>query len=202
MRHVVVVLILAAAAVLAWRIQATRAAGGAMHAREVAARAMADKILRAEEQRRLDLKKLGASNPTGPTRYAPYEFLSGLVSEQRVDGLRAVAAGEREVFFADGYLFHVRLLNRLDRPLPRPSPELSLEPQLGEKFELWAWPADADDVSLAVFFGSQGMLLLQGENGSYAGVDARPEDVVKPIKQIQNGPNDTWIEVAEIPRNE
>jgi hypothetical protein len=46
------------------------------------------------------------------------------------------------------------------------------------------------------------MLLLQGENGSYAGVDARPEDVVKPIKQIQNGPNDTWIEVAEIPRNE
>jgi len=195
LRHVLLAVVVAASLLLAWRVRELAKSGRALHAREVAARAMAERILRAEESRRLD--------PPADARLKPYEFLGALVSERRIDGLEPVASAERDLWRAGGYLFHVRLLNRLGRPIPRRPADSQAEPGLGSDFELWAWPAERQDVVLALYFGSDAGFLLQGENGAHAGQDAHPEDAsatspAREVERSESGATREWITLADI----
>jgi len=193
MRHAVLALLVAAALLLAWRIRALATAGEELHERELAARGMAERILRAEEERRI--------RPPADAVRKPYDYLGTLVAERRIDGLAPVAGGDRERFVAGGYVFHVRLLNKLGRPLPRPPADGS-DGGLGLDFELWAWPADAGDAALPLFFGSDAGYLLQGDNGAHAGLDARPEDVAvhpaREVERVPGGATDQWIVLKNI----
>jgi hypothetical protein len=191
LRHTVLALLAATALLLAWRIRALENAGRALHDKEVAARALAERILRAQEERR--------RNPPAGARIAPYEYLSALLEERRVGGLTPLPDRDRELFAAGGYVFHVRLLNKLQRPLSRRPDDPGSEPGLGNDFELWAWPADPADSVLALFFGSDAGFLLQGDNGVHAGPEARPESVLdNPARKVeaQDGKTQEWIVVA------
>jgi hypothetical protein len=191
LRHTILALLAAALLLIAWRVHALRDAGRELHRQEIAARGVAERILRAQRERR-------ASPPPRAT-IAPYEYLSALVAEGRVDGLVPVDADpHRELFRAGAYLFHVRLLNRLGRPLPRRPADPAAEPGLGNDFELWAWPADPGAGVLPVLFASDAGYLLQGDNGSFAGPEARPEDVTPgPLQVLEarspRGATDQWI---------
>lgn len=192
MRHAILALIAAMALLLGWRVSSIGAAGRRLHDKEVAGRAMAEQILRAEIARQ--------KSPPPGARIAPYEYLSTLVAERRVDGLEPVTVADRDCWRAGAYLFHVRLLNKLRRPLALPPADPGQEPELGQRFELWAWPADPEDVALALFFGSQSGYLLQGENGNAAGHDARPEDAGTPMQKLsaETGANDDWITLLNV----
>ncbi len=197
MRHVVLILVALLVAALAWRVRSFAKDGDGEHQREVAARQLAEQLLRAEEARRL--------TPPGDSAIAPYGFLANLVAERRVTGLVRVAATDRDLWSAGGYVFHVRLLNQLGRPLAAPPADPASEPGLGLKFELWAWPADAASTTLALFFGSQAGYLLQGDNGAHAGLDARPEDAfsespLREVEQSRDGAGDQWITLVNIRR--
>lgn len=194
MRHGIVLLFCLLGLAIAWRVAAVFAAGDAMHQREVAARHLAAAIVRAEFER---------AGPA-PAADSPrsYAFLSTLVAEGRLNGLTAVAGGERELYRAGGYFFHVRLLNPLRRPILRPPTDAASEPGLGLDFELWAWPAERHETTLALFFGSDAGLLAQGDNGRFAGARARPEEVSpSPTRLLEDDPDGAgsrWIVVEQV----
>jgi hypothetical protein len=182
-------------ALLAARVGCVRRDGLDRHAREVAARSQCERIMRALEARRLA--------PPAAARFAPYEYLSELVRERRLPELESRSEPERDVWSADGYLFHVRLLNRLGRPFPRPPADPAIEPGLGADYELWAWPEDEGDAVLALFFGSDAGYLLQGDVGAYAGLDARPETASNesPAHEIASsgsGAAGRWVTIGNI----
>ncbi len=200
MRHTIVVLVALAVALLGWRIAAVVASGREQHAREVAARAIAERILRAQKERATGRSRAPGDDPIGP-----FAFLSTLVDEKRVDGLvRVATSAERDLWRNDHYVFHIRLLNKLGRPLARRPERPEEEPGLGSEFELWAWPLDRKATSLALFFASDSGMLLQGDNGAFAGWRARPEDV-SPLPPVTlerdpelDGAGDQWIVVADV----
>lgn len=203
MRHTIVVLVFVALALLGWRVAAVVASGHAQHAREVAARAVALRILAAEKERFAERAR-GAPAP-GSDPLGPYAFLATLVAEKRVAGLVQVAASEeRDLWRNDHYVFHVRLLNKLGRPLAKRPERPEEEPGLGAEFELWAWPLERRSTSLALFFASDSGMLLQGDNGAFAGWRARPEDVqeLPPVTLEKDpeldGAGDQWIVVADV----
>jgi len=195
-RHGMWLVVVGIAALIAWRVCAVVASGHDLHAIEVAARAKASEILRAELAR--------AAAPPPDAAIAPYEFLATLVAEGRVSGLTRVAGGARDLWRAGDYLFHVRLLNKLDRPLLRPPDDLRAEPGLGLKFELWAWPAERHQTSLALFFASTSGFLLQGDNGLHAGTRARPEEGdASPVRDVEAAPGGAgkhWITLEQAAR--
>lgn len=195
MRHGIVVLTLLVVALIAWRVRSVFASGHELHDLEVTARARAAEILRAELAR-------AAEPPVAGTLH-PYEFLETLVAEGRLHGFERVAGVERDLWRSGGYVFHVRLLNRLSRPIVRRPADLATEPGLGGDFELWAWPADPRWTTLALFFGSDAGWLLQGDNGSHAGERARPEDEEgrSPSAEVAASPRgagDQWIVVETL----
>ena len=196
MRHTILALLAVSLLLIAWRVHALYSAGREIYLQEVAARGVAERILRAERERR--------SRPPPRAAIAPYEYLSTLVAEGRVDGLVPVVDPNRELFRSGAYLFHVRLLNRLGRPLPRRPADPSAEPELGNDFELWAWPAEPAAAVLPVLFASDAGYLLQGDNGTFAGPEARPEDVTPGPMQILDpvraprGATDQWIKLLQI----
>jgi hypothetical protein len=193
-RQGIVVVAASLALALLWRVQSTFSAGTASHRSELAARELATSILKAEIER------------AGPAPEADgdrcYAFLSTLVAEGRVRGLERVEAGEREVWRGGDYLFHVRLLNPLRRPILAPPADAGAEPGLGLDFELWAWPAERRATTLALFFGSDAGFLLQGDNGLHAGLRARPESAdPPPSRLLENSPagaNSRWVAVAQV----
>ena len=193
MRHLLLALIAAAGLACAVRIRMLLSAGLELHSLEVAARARCESILRAEEQRRLA--------PPAKARFAPHEFLSALIDEGRLADFERVEGGGRELYRCGGYLFHVRLKNRLGRPIA--APPAAPEPGIGLDFELWAWPADPEETTAALFYGSQAGFLIQGDNGRFGGVEACPEEgaAQNPLRQIDAAPNessDRWVKVASI----
>ena len=192
MRHAILVLIAAMALLLGWRVSSIGAAGRRLHEKEIAGRAMAEKILRAELARQ--------QSPPPGARVAPYEYLSALVDERRIDGLERAVVADRDCWRAGAYLFHVRLLNKIGWPLAMPPAEPAKEPEFGQRFELWAWPAESADVALGLFFASQGGYLLQGENGKFAGPQARPDNGGSPLQKLNEmtGANDDWIMLKKV----
>jgi hypothetical protein len=194
MRHALLACIGIVVLGIAWRVHELFVAGGALHAKEVAARELASRILRAEIGRR--------DAPPASARFAPYDFLDALVAEGRVSGLERVAGADRELWRTRDYVFLIRLLNKFKRPFARPPTDGRPEPGLGADFELWAWPADPRDVALAQFFGSDAGFLLQGDNGSFAGPEARPEEasLASPLQQFGNerGADRDWITLESV----
>ncbi|MSR47438.1 MAG: hypothetical protein EXS13_10300 [Planctomycetes bacterium] len=194
MRHGIQILFAALVIAIVWRVAAVAAQGRAQHEREVRARSLAERILEAQFER------AGKEPKSGTPR--SFAFLGRLVDEGRLLGLERVVASERDLWRAGDYLFHVRLLNQLDRPIVREPADPSSEPGLGLEFELWAWPADQHSTSLALFFGSDAGNLLQGDNGTHAGLRARPEDGSPSpqnllLEEVPDGANSTWIVVRQ-----
>jgi len=197
LRHAILIPIALVAALIAWRIGREVEAGRARRAKEVAARAVMESILRAEEERRL--------HPPAVSNGAIYGYLSELVAEGRLPGLTPLADPRVEIFRAGDYLFHVSLLTRLNRPLRLPPPDRAAEPRFGARFEAWAWPAEPGDSQLVLYFASTGGTLLQGENGIAAGPGDFPGDRFSSENPLQEhergGARDTrWIEVFALTR--
>ncbi len=196
MRQGIVVVALLLVLTLLWRVQSVFSAGAASHRSEQAARELATVILRAE------LERAGGA-PTADSDRC-YGFLATLVAEGRVRGLERVEAGERDVWRGGDYLFHVRLLNPLQRPILAPPADVAAEPGLGLDFELWAWPAERRATTRALFFASDAGYLLQGDNGVHAGLRARPESSDPPpsrlLESAPGGANGRWVAVAQLRR--
>ncbi len=187
-------LVFVALALLGVRIATVVASGAALHQSEVAGREMAQRIVVAELKRRADAP---AGDPI-----TPYAFLSTLVAEGRLTGLLPVAHGkERDLWRNESYVFHVRLLNKLGRPLTSRPERPELEPGLGANFELWAWPFDRKHTTLSLFFASDVGALLQGDNGVFAGIGARPEEVQplppRTLEKELDGAGKQWIVVSD-----
>jgi hypothetical protein len=193
MRHTLVVAIVAAALLIAWRVRSVLLDGRRLHEVELAGRATAESIQDAEES--LRRAKAGTSGAN-----TPYEFLAQLVAEGRVHGLERVADSERDVWRGGGYLFHVVLPNQLGRPIGKAPSDPTSEPGLGGTFQLWAWPADRDEPVLALYFANSSGYLLQGDNGSFAGLDARPEEAgASPVQQLDTKvANSQWIALRRV----
>ncbi|MBM4014641.1 MAG: hypothetical protein FJ293_06730 [Planctomycetes bacterium] len=193
MRRGIVVVALLLVLTLLWRVQTVFSTGAAAHRSEQAARELAGAILRAQFDR------AGAA-PSADTARS-YAFLATLVAEGRIRGLEPVAGGERDLWRGGDYLFHVRLLNPLQRPILAPPADAAAEPGLGLDFELWAWPAERRATTGALFFASDAGYLLQGDNGLHAGVRARPESVDPPpsrlLESAPGGANQRWVAVAQ-----
>lgn len=196
MRHASWIACLVVALLVGVRVAALRREGEALRADEVAARAVVERIFAAEIGRS---RAPPAGDPIGP-----FAFLSTLVAEGRLAGLAPVAAaGERDVWRAGDYLFLVRLLTPLGRPLARRPDDPSREQRLGSDFELWAWPVNRSKSSLALYFASDAGQLYQGDNGRFAGPSAHPESGDPPSKRLQTDPDladDDWIAVASLAR--
>ncbi|HET6163201.1 MAG TPA: hypothetical protein VFG37_06005 [Planctomycetota bacterium] len=198
MRYAILVPIALVAALIAWRIGGQLEAGRVRRAKEVAAREVMESILRAEEERRL--------HPPAGANGAIYAYLSGLLSEGRLQGLSPVSDPRLEIYRAGDYCFHVSLLTRLNRPLRVPSDPGTAEPRFGARFEAWAWPAEPGDSQLVLYFASTGGTLLQGENGMSAGPGDFPGDRFSsenPLQQHERaGGRDTrWLEVFALTRS-
>lgn len=207
MRHAILLPIALVAAVLAWRVEALIDRGRSLHATELAARAVMESILRAEEERRLHPPAGGSSR--GNSSAAPtdqiYGYLSDLIAEGRLSGLTPVPDSRIERYRAGGYCFHVSLLNKDKRPIRLPPTDRATEPRLGVRFEAWGWPADPGDSQLVIYFASTSGTLLQGENGTGSTTGDFPGDgftTESPLQQHErDGERDMrWIEVYELER--
>ena len=197
MRHTILIPIALVVALVAWRIGRQVDAGRVQRAKEIAARGVMEAILRAEEDRRV--------HPPAASNGAIYGFLSELVAEGRIGGLVAQPDPRVEIYRAGDYYFHVSLMTKLNRPLRLPPEDRSAEPRLGTRFEAWAWPAEAGDSQLVLYFASTGGTLLQGENGVAAGPGEFPGDRFNsesPLQQHERaGASDkVWLEVFALTR--
>lgn len=197
MRHAIFVPLLLVAALIAWRVGTLVAGGRALHERERGALERMKQIVLAEEERRL--------HPPRGANGQIYGYLSELAADGALTGFEPVADLRLDLFRADGYLFHVSLLNRLNHPFRLPPADRAAEPRFGVRFEAWAWPEDPEDTQLVLFFASTGGTLLQGENGGYAGIGDFPGDAFAgegPLQQHErDGAKDTrWLEVFQLDR--
>jgi len=196
LRHTILIPIALVVALVAWRIGRQVDAGRAQRTKEIAARGVMEAILRAEEDRRV--------HPPAASNGAIYGFLSELVAEGRLGGLVAQPDPRVEIYRAGDYFFHVSLMTKLNRPLRRPE-DRATEPRSGTRFEAWAWPAEAGDSQLVLYFASTGGTLLQGENGVAAGPGEFPGDRFNsesPLQQHERaGASDkVWLEVFALTR--
>src|SRR6185295_560537 len=119
---------------IAWRIGQVVDRGRAQHVKEVAARVVVATILRAEQERRI--------HPPGARDLPKHAYLSELIAENRIGDLVPVPDPRLEIYRSGDYLFHVSLLTRLNSPRRVPPAEGNVEAQFGDRFEVWAWPAD------------------------------------------------------------
>jgi hypothetical protein len=125
-------------------------------------------ILRAEEDRRV--------HPPAASNGAIYGFLSELVAEGRLGGLVAQPDPRVEIYRGFGAQLAGQVASDLNYYRAVAAGLLEARAILGSvAVPAWAWPAEAGDSQLVLYFANTGGTLLRGETASPP-APASPDD--------------------------
>lgn len=167
---------------LVYLIHQTDSHGAELRAQERGASQTLLEIMLAQEQRRLEVEDKA---PDGtPARL--YEGLGELLESGRVDNLQRVADPTgRELFVRDGYLIQLVLQDEFGVAGSNQG-ESIMGGRVGQRYVVWAWPADEKNVFQVLYFGSNAGFLIQRENGTIAGPRAAAPLDKNPLGDLED----------------
>ena len=167
---------------LAFLIKQTDDRGAALRAQERGGSQTVLEIMQAQEQRRL---QLGDPAPAG-TRAPLYVELGELLASGAVKNLQRVDdPSGRDLFLRDGYLIQLVLQDEYGVAASDDGESITGSP-IGQRYVVWAWPAEANNVFQVLYFGSNAGFLIQCENGTIAGSRAAAPFEKNPLGELED----------------